>query len=601
MELPDHPGVRAPYDLALLLLDEGESPATAERLAAGVGGSVVGGIPDLGFHQLRLPTRSLDELDAALATLNADPSVLSAGYDFVMELRDCPATSDVDSLDPPSSCPWQTNQLQLAVTTIEELDVPLSVVKVGLVDSGLAHRNGEFDSVRVIDARAEGGVPDALDDPLMHGTHVAGVMAADDGDGGLNGIASRVLGRRLQLIVAPTTAPLDPLMLASRVMVESQRAIGAGARIINWSLGAGPLTEPLSTRDQTARQILSQLAQNRSNVLFVAAAGNDDYALTGSNDLPAGIAQPNVITVGSHLDCAPTERTPLSSSGARVEIVAQGENIPVIGVTTGSAWTVTDGTSYAAPQVTALAAILASIDPELTAPELKQRILDGAQEGPASTSPRALDLAAPVIQLLLDLAGTDPLLDEDGDGVADRSGAVVGRLCGGPTYTVEGFGTHTYPQEAGDGIVVTGHLLEFGFGLVLQRQGSDSLAMICEGCPFDLATFGVSEEGPVTVAYTRGAPTSGVGGTGVSGSWTLEECTILDRYPSVLSSSDTPMTVLVRSSVSGQMEAGDGSTDEPEVVSFDGEFEVPSIVDPLEPDHGLIQRIESICENGRLR
>jgi hypothetical protein len=137
--------------------------------------------------------------------------------------------------------------------------------------------------------------------------------------------------------------------------------------------------------------------------------------------------------------------------------------------------------------------------------------------------------------------------------------------------------------------------------LVLQREGSDSLAMICEGCPFNISPFGMSTEGPVTAAYTRGIPMSGVGGTAISGTWTLEECAIVDRYPSILSSDDTPMTVLVTSTVSGQMEAGDGSTEEPVVVGFEGDFEIPSIVEMLPPDHGLILRLEELCEGGRAR
>ncbi len=202
--------------------------------------------------------------------------------------------------------------------------------------------------------------------------------------------------------------------------------------MIDWSLGVGPI-DPPDDGILAARAIFRRLAREESHVLFVAAAGNDAYELTRQNEVPAGIDLPNLITVGSHLGCMPTTRAPLSSFGAPIEIVAQGENMPLVGLEDGQSWTTSSGTSYATPQVTALAAILASIDPELTAAELKQRILEGAPEGPSTTSPRALDLARPVMQLLLDLAGTEPLLDQDGDRVADRSGAVVGRLCGGPS------------------------------------------------------------------------------------------------------------------------------------------------------------------------
>ncbi len=125
--------------------------------------------------------------------------------------------------------------------------------------------------------------------------------------------------------------------------------------------------------------------------------------------------------------------------------------------------------------------------------------------------------------------------------------------------------------------------------------------MVCEGCSFELGSFPISMDGPVTVAYTRGIPGSGSGGTGISGSWTLEECAIVDRYPEFLSSDDTPMTVLLTSSASGQMEAGDGSTEEPSVVGFRGRFVVPAVVEMLPPDHALVQAVESVCEGGRAR
>jgi len=600
VELPDQPGVQVPTDLAMVLLREGEPRSTAVRLASEVSGSVVGGVSDIGFHQLRLPTRTLAELDAVLALLVADPAVITAGYDPVVELRACPAESDVDELDSPSSCPWETNELTAAVTAIQELGPRLSPVSIGLVDSGLRWRNGGFDHVAVADARAEGGRPDALNDAIGHGTHVAGVMATDDGDGGLTGIASRALGSQLRLVVSPVVLTGAPLVVASNIVVATARATDAGATVVNWSLGL-PFSNPATPSQLAARTVLERLARGRSQVLFVAAAGNDTFELTATNDGPAGIDLPNVITVGSHMPCMSTERAPLSAFGSRVEIVAQGEQIPLIGLSSAGATTVDSGTSYAAPQVTATAAVLLSIDPGLGPAEIKSRILSDARAGPTSTSPRALSVARPVLQLLLDRGIDADTLDAEGDGSADRPAVVVGRICGGSTYEVDGFGSHIYPPGAEeDEAIVQGNIIEDGFGLVLQRTGSDNLAVVCEACDFAIDSFGISEDGPVIVSYVRGNPSAGTGGMGVSGTWTLEECEILERYSGFLAEDDTPMTVLVRSTIEGQMEAGDGSAD-PVIVGFRGQFEVPSIVQPLAPEHPTVRAIESLCEGGRAR
>lgn len=600
IELPDQPGVQVPTNLAMVLLRAGEPTATAERLAGAVSGSVVGGVPEIGFHQLQLPATTLSDLDRAIETLVADPAVVSAGYDPVIEFRACPASSDVDELESPSSCAWETNELTAAVTAIEELRPSLSRVSIGLVDSGLRWRNGGFDDISVIDATAPSGRPNGLTDVIGHGTHVAGVMATDDGDGGLTGIASRALRRRLRLVVSPVSVQGSPLVVASNVVVATARATDAGARIVNLSLGL-PFSNPATSSQLIARDVLVQLAEGRSHVLFVAAAANEAFELTDTNDGPAGIDLPNVITVGSHMPCAPTERAPVSSFGARVEIVAQGEQIPLIGLSSANATTVRSGTSYATPQVAAAAAILLSIDPSLSAADVKERILSSSWAGPATTSPRALSVARPVLQLLLDMGFATDVLDANGDDVSDRPGVVVGRMCGGSTYEVDGFGAHIYPPGVDmAGVLVQGNILEEGFGFVLQRTGSDRFAAVCDGCAFAMDSFGVSQDGPVLASYVLGEVSSETGGTGVAGTWTIEECEILERYPRFLAQDDTPMTVLLRSSMDGQMEISEGLAD-PVVVGFRGQFEVPSVVQPLASDHPTIQAIESLCEAGRSR
>ena len=167
----------------------------------------------------------------------------------------------------------------------------------------------------------------------------------------------------------------------------------------------------------------------------------------------------------------PTERAPVSSFGARVEIVAQGEQIPLIGLASANAITVRSGTSYAAPQVTATAAILLSIDPSLGAAEVKRRILTGSWVGPATTSPRALSVARPVLQLLLDMGFDADVLDANRDNISDRPGVVVGRMCGGSTYEVDGFGAHIYPQGVDTaGVLVQGNIIEEGFGCVFRAS-----------------------------------------------------------------------------------------------------------------------------------
>tara|TARA_B100001750_G_scaffold220943_1_gene209058 strand:- start:1935 stop:3893 length:1959 start_codon:yes stop_codon:yes gene_type:complete len=606
-EVPGHPGRQAPVDLMILLMADGSSAEDAERIALALDGQVVGHLGPIGAFQLRLPTTTMDELAAAIATASADPAVEGAGYDFVVEWRNCPEVSDVDVFERPVSCPWETAEYHQALTAFSELDVDLTDVSVGLIDSGLQWENGEFDRVTVASAHAVGGDPAGLADGRGHGTRVAGIIAADDEDWGVNGIASRFVGDHLRLIWGLQGNRSSASATASVAAGSALAATRAGASVVNMSFGLGPFASSADVDALAARTLLERIFELNPNVLFVAAAANEAMVLDGTNDAPAGIQAPNVITVGSSMPCMPTERAPLSAQGPRVEIVAQGEAITVVGHTEGSATEVQSGTSFAAPQVSSVAAILRSIAPELTAAETRDYILGNALPGPSTTGGRALSVAQPILQLLLD-RGT-PFAEEvdgDADGLADRPGIVVGRLCGGSTYSVEGFGDFVYETASLDleanGYLVTGHALESGFGMTLIRRGSDSFTAVCEDCAFDLGSFPLSEEGPGRVTWSMGPDTDpDAGGTVLTGTWSIDECTIVDRFASFLAAYDGPQNVLVRSTLAGTLEVNDGTMDEGIVVPFQGTFELPFIAEPLGEDHPLTRTLERRCEGGRDR
>ena len=604
-DVPAHPGLQAPVDHMIVILEQGETRATAERLSAGAMGELVGAAEDIGFYQLRLSTRTMVELEAAIATVGADPAVRSAGYDFLVQWRACPAAADVIALDTPEFCPWDDSEFAEALTAFEEMDLDLSNVAVGVIDTGIQRDNGEFDDVRLADATAAHGSASGLVDMNGHGTRVAGIIAADDGDGGVNGIASRFLGPRLQLIWGLNDPNLSGIPSAARIVISTRKAIAAGARIVNLSLGFGPFAATPTGEDTTVRNGFVTLAEMFPEVLFVVAAGNADYVLTDRNDAPAGIARPNVITVGSHLPCMPMTRSSLSSSGERVEIVAQGENVPLVGVAVGGAITSSSGTSLAAPQVTSVAAILASMDPSLSPRELRRLILDNALPGPASTSPASLSIAGPFQQLLLEMGKFSEQIDSDGDGLRDRAGIVAQRFCGGSSYEVYGYGSYSYPPPVADtmeeGTMALGFIGESGLGWNLLREGSDALGATCSSCAFNLQSYAISEDGPMHLSFTRGTAASDISATGnvISGQWTLTKCAIIERYPSFLGFDDAPITVLLTSEISGSMEVSDAAHDDPVTVPFGGAIEINAMVEPFPPDHPTVALMERLCEGGR--
>jgi hypothetical protein len=258
---------------------------------------------------------------------------------------------------------------------------PLRPVEVGILDAGVDASNPDLDG-RIAGARRFGG-GDPLYPATPHGTATAGLIAAIDGnDQGIEGIAPNA-----RLLVADVAARHDASAFDEGAIERGIRwAADRGARVINLSLaGPGP--------DESAEAAIDYAVAR--GVLVVAAAGNcfgGDFAACtppGYTQSPAWL--PHVLAVGATADGAggPVP-APFSIPSARwVDLAAPGDlvttlwpvrNNPypdmpgctVVGTTacysTGGAdsrpWG-PSGTSYAAPMVSAAAAVLFGADPRL--------------------------------------------------------------------------------------------------------------------------------------------------------------------------------------------------------------------------------------------
>jgi subtilisin family serine protease len=110
-------------------------------------------------------------------------------------------------------------------------------------------------------------------------------------------------------------------------------------------------------------------------MLFVAAAGNDDADVGFNEAALASFDLPNLIIVGA-ADAAGGE-TWFTNHG-KVDVFAEGFTVPT--KEPGGARILFTGTSAAAPQVTNLAAKLLAVKPTLTVAELRRAILESADE-----------------------------------------------------------------------------------------------------------------------------------------------------------------------------------------------------------------------------
>lgn len=198
----------------------------------------------------------------------------------------------------------------------------------------------------------------------FHGTHVAGVIAAEVGNNrGVAGIAPKA---RIMALRAGQGRNIG--VFQSLQAIEFARI--NGAKIINASYGG--YSTAVGEREVIEKFI-------NSGGLFIAAAGNDGRNMESSSSnkfYPAAYDLDGIVSVASTNNR--DELDGFSNFGSQsVDLGAPGSQILVVNETTATSsnYTYKNGTSFAAPQVAGVAALLFSYDNFLTPIEVKQMIL----------------------------------------------------------------------------------------------------------------------------------------------------------------------------------------------------------------------------------
>ncbi len=266
-----------------------------------------------------------------------------------------------------------------AFDTWAEPPTVLEPVKVAIVDSGVDCSLPDFQG-RLLDARSFVG-GDPCVDTEGHGTFIAGEIAANLDTQGIVGIAYTS-----QLLVAKVVKPDGTIPLAAEA-AAIRWAADNGARVINLSLGG--VRDPVHPDRDTYSSLEAAAVAYASGkgALLVAAVGNGDEAFSQPwpfASYPAAL--PHVIGVSA---LTRTGNVPDYSNRDLVynDISAPGSGIystfPLnltaqrpLCTNQGYSECGTDdyrdpeGTSFAAPQVTAAAAVLFAVAPTLTASQV---------------------------------------------------------------------------------------------------------------------------------------------------------------------------------------------------------------------------------------
>ncbi|KKO50462.1 peptidase S8 [Arsukibacterium sp. MJ3] len=254
-------------------------------------------------------------------------------------------------------------------------------VIIGVIDSGMDYNHPDLIPNRWENDGSYPGHPygystlNAANDPMdsdSHGTHVAGTIgAAGDNGIGIVGVSWNVTLLPCQFL-GPTGGSTAGAIECIDYYTDLKTNYGVNIKATNNSWGGGGFSGTLRAAIQSAGD---------AGILFIAASGNDGADADVSPMYPAGYDLDVIVSVAS------TDRNDnlsVFSSGASnfgattVDLGAPGSAI--LSTIPGNGYAAYSGTSMASPHVAGAAALLWSINPDITPLEMKAILMDSGDE-----------------------------------------------------------------------------------------------------------------------------------------------------------------------------------------------------------------------------
>jgi serine protease AprX len=343
----------------------------------------------------------------ALARLAHAGVVRSAVPDVPMSVRSDDAASGADA----ATSSMRVVRTASGAQALQDHGDDGTGVAVALVDSGVMELPG-LDSGQVVrgpDFSSDADVEDRSGlDAFGHGTHLAGIIAGHDADGGFSGVAPGA--QVVSVKVAAADGSTSLLRVLAGLDWVRRNADRYGIRVVNLSMGVDAASssyvhDPLAYAAETLWH---------SGLVVVAAAGNAGTG-KGMLDMPAG--DPYVIAVGAldtngTADPSDDQVASFSSRGdgtRRPDFVAPGSAVVSLRVPGGTLDTAFpaarvgerffrgSGTSQAAAVASGLAALLLEQRPGLDPDQVKALLADAARDvpgDPLAEGAGAVDAAA---------------------------------------------------------------------------------------------------------------------------------------------------------------------------------------------------------------
>lgn len=241
--------------------------------------------------------------------LNEKEEAVGAGYDFIGEDR-WPA-------------PYLARTFDLDVEAPEKQKLRSSIVRK-MISKFVRYENSllpKVDPDRSVEAETAF---------MHHGTHVAGLASYDNPEIGL--LPYRVLPVNANYLKGESSKAQAFTKSVEQVRAGTQDALKKGARVINMSLSFDADDAPSELRGKFSewKQEFALLAKSRPDVVFVAAAGNEQgkFVSLGGPRFPCGTALENVLCVtAANRDETTVAKFSNIVDDKLLQIMAPGEDI----------------------------------------------------------------------------------------------------------------------------------------------------------------------------------------------------------------------------------------------------------------------------------
>ena len=193
-----------------------------------------------------------------------------------------------------------------------------------------------------------GGDADRYDDNNGHGTHVAGTIAATNGEKGVQGVAPDSKLLIVKVLNEAGSGSYQSIINGIRYAIDWRGADGERVNVMSMSLG-GPSNVP--ELYEALKDAVSQ------NISVVCAAGNEGDGREDTSEYAYPGAYNEVIEVGA----ASFQRTlaPFSNTNNEIDLIAPG--VDILSTYPGGEYAVLSGTSMAAPHVSGALALLMNV------------------------------------------------------------------------------------------------------------------------------------------------------------------------------------------------------------------------------------------------